>query len=130
MPLTIPGFNADGLSFPDGTGLVTLTRLPVKTQKAAVVGTTLHFDGLEYPRAYFGENADESWDVAFRVIASDGDQWANLRALLASRSVLLWRDTLGNVTYCVVTAVSQDPNVLNPTYFTDLKFSLTRVIFP
>lgn len=132
MPVLIPGSNADYLSFPDGTGAVALNRLPKKTQRVSIIANVLHFDGIAYPRVYYGENQDDTWDVSFRMVPSmDTDQWAALRALLESRAVLLWRDTLGNAIYCAVTDISQDPQLVeSPTYFTDLKFTLTRVTYP
>jgi hypothetical protein len=133
MPITIPPGSADFLSFPDGSSLVTLKRLPRQTQKASVVATLLHFDGIAYPRAYFGENADESQDLSFRVVpTTDADQWTNLRTLLDARAVLLWRDVLGNSTYCIVTDISQDvgEGLTSPTYFTDVKLTIARVTYP
>jgi hypothetical protein len=131
MPITVPSATADYLSFPDGSSPVTLARVPRKTQHAALTGTLLHFDGLAYPRVYFGENRDESWDVEYRVVQNtDGDQWTNLRTLLAAASVLLWRDTAGNSTYCAVLAGDQTPMLPMPQPITDLRFTLARVTYP
>jgi hypothetical protein len=131
MPIVIPGATSDYLSYPDGSSAVALTRVPRKTQRAGRPATILHFDGLAYPRAYFGESEDETWDVEYRSVKnSDGDQWAALRALLSSAAVLMWRDSAGDVVYCVVSDLSQAPILPLAQPVTDIRFSLTRVAYP
>lgn len=134
MPIVVPGSTADYLSFPDGSSGVAVHRLPRKRQNVGVVAALLHFDGQEYPRAYFGENADESWDVEYLTLNSDADAWTALRALLESRSVLMWQDVHGGLTYCVVTAIDRSP-LLPPalpltTPAHTVHFTLTRVAYP
>jgi hypothetical protein len=131
MPIVIPSATTDYLSFPDGTSAVGLHRVPRKTQRATRPATVLHFDGLAYPRAYFGESEDETWDVEYRSVpGSDGAQWAALRALLSAAAVLMWRDIGGDVVYCVVSDLSQAPILPLPQPVTDIRFSLTRVTYP
>jgi hypothetical protein len=128
----VPSVVNDYLSFVDGTGAVSLTRLPKKSQHASRQAAVLHFDGLAYPRAYFGESQDESWDVEYRVVnTTDGDQWAALRALVSSGSVLMWRDSSGQIVYCIVSSTADRmPMLPFPQPINDLKFTLTRVTYP
>lgn len=132
MPVVIPGSNNDYLSLVDGSGGVPLTRLPKKTEHAGVAATLLSFDGLAYPRAYYGENRDNTWDVAYRSISADGDQWAALLALLYAGTPLLWRDVHGNSIYCAVVGMERQPMLPMPasSSVVDFRFTLARVTYP
>lgn len=137
-PVTVPGsaagVTADYLSFPNGSSAVALHRVPRKRQHVEIVANILHFDGLTYPRVYYGENATDTWDVEYRTLNSDADAWSALRTLLESRAVLMYRDVHGGLIYCAVTAIDGRP-LLPPelplsTIARDVSFTLTRVTYP
>lgn len=134
MPIVVPGSTADYLSFPDGGSGVALHRLPRKRQTVSLTATLLHFDGQTYPRVFYGENADDTWDVEYMTLNSDADAWAALNTLLESRAVLMWQDVHGGLIYCAVTAIDRSP-VLPPvlpltTPAHTVHFTLTRVKYP
>jgi len=107
LPLVPPADGKNHLSWPDGTHDAAFSWDPSVRQEIDIPTTIRHFDGRQWPLAYFAEYGDEKWDVDFLIdTVTDGDQWTNLRNLIDgpySRHALVWTDVFGNQVNVVCT---------------------------
>lgn len=119
---------ADVISFPDGSSPVTVARLRSKRAKASIARRLVHYDGQDFPNAYFSDSLEESWDANYRVVpGTDGDQFTNLVALLAAPSVLKYVHDHGATISVAVLDASVDFFMFVPTKPQDVTLTLTRV---
>lgn len=107
LPLVPPADGFNHLTWGDGSHDVKFAWSPTIRQTLDYNTELMHFDGRPWPLAYFKEYGDEEWNVEFLIdTVQDGDQFANLRALIDgafSKTVLVWTDVFGNQINCVVT---------------------------
>lgn len=107
LPLIPPADGYNHLTWGDGTHDVKFKWQPTDRQALDYKTSLMHFDGRPWPLAFFKEYGDEKFDVSFMVdTLIDGDQWANLRALVDgafSKTILVWTDVFGHQFNCVVT---------------------------
>ena len=135
LPAIPPEDGYHHLTLPDGSADCRFRYQPRISETVDVPIQLLHFDGREYPVAYFGEGTDETHELDFMIdTEQDGDQWTNLRALLdgASRgSVLVWTDQFGAQISCVLRTPSRELLVgRSPGRFQHVRFRLERVEEP
>lgn len=116
LPLIPPVDGYNHLTKLDGTADVKFRWAPTITQELDAGTVLMRFDGRQWPLAFFKEFSDEGWDVEFMIdTLNDGDQWANLRALVDGAQkglVTVWTDVFGNQFNCVVTTKPVTRNLL------------------